>query len=127
MSATMPAALHAGDSTSYRRFKMGACRPGEAAATVSNPDDIQAGRIEVLLVQVQDTGARTQQAPAPAAAGPSSDAASKKLPEGKKVSSVCRPGMQWCQAVHNHAHACMLHMQDCGTARSLLGLLPQGK
>lgn len=75
----------AGSSTTYSRFKFGACRPGQAAATVDNPDDLQAGRIELRVAHVVDTGERKQQPlPAPAA-GPSGDADKQKLPEGKKV------------------------------------------
>lgn len=84
----LPTAGSRGEGTcseSYKLFRFGSCRPGQGAATVSNPDDIQAGRIELQLTQVVDSGLR--QALKFTTAGPSNTAANKKLPEGKKVSS----------------------------------------
>lgn len=73
----------------YRALKFGSCKPQQGAATVSNPDDIQAGKVVVRLRQVQDTGATKQ--PSIIQAGPGSAATSKKLPEGKKVNCALHP------------------------------------
>ena len=73
-------------SISYKRFKLGSCKPSTTASTVKSAEDIPAGHIEVTLTQVVDTGVQKKPAAsALTAAAPSSDAANKKLPEGKKV------------------------------------------
>lgn len=71
-------------STTYRLFKLGSCRPSQAASTVSSVEDLSAGKIEVKIDQVINTG-RQQQCLNVQAAAPSRTAADKKLPEGKKV------------------------------------------
>lgn len=74
-----------GGTATYKAFKLGKCQPGQAAATVSNPDDLQAGKIEVKIEKVAATGTNHNINPIINAAGPSSAAANKKLQEGKKV------------------------------------------
>lgn len=69
----------------YSRFLFGACRPVQAAATVDSPDILQAGKIELRVVQVEETGERKQTPMPAAAAGPRSAADRQKLPEDKKV------------------------------------------
>jgi hypothetical protein len=105
-----------GDSTSYTRFKFGACRPGQAAATVGSPDDLQAGKIELRVVQVMETGERKQEPLPASAAGPSSGADTQKLPDGKKVRSstaaVGATAAWWCQRLQ--AQACVCRAQRNG-------------
>jgi hypothetical protein len=79
-------------ATTYRLFKLANCRPSQAAPTVSSTDDLSVGRIEVKLDRVVNTGMQ-QQSVTVTQAGPSRDAADKKLPEGKKVSTL-HAGMQ---------------------------------
>lgn len=71
-------------ATTYRLFKLASCRPSQSAATVSSVDDLSAGKIEVKIDRVVNTGRHNQLITVQAAA-PTSDAADKKLPEGKKV------------------------------------------
>ncbi|KAF6263575.1 hypothetical protein COO60DRAFT_375379 [Scenedesmus sp. NREL 46B-D3] len=73
----------------YRAFKFGALTPAACAATVEHPDQIQAGRIEVTCEAVVKTGQGTGKH---RDAGWAADAASKKLPEGKKW--FLQPGLQ---------------------------------
>lgn len=74
-------------STTYRLFRLNACKPSQAAATADSVDELAAGRVEVLIDQVVNTG-RCQQSLNVKPAAPSSAAADKKLPEGKKVGAV---------------------------------------
>jgi hypothetical protein len=75
----------AGEGTAtHKAFKLGKCQPSQTAATVSNLDDLQAGRIEVKIQRVAATGTNNTKHNIKAA-GPSSAAANKKLQEGKKV------------------------------------------
>lgn len=82
----------------YKRFKLGSCTPNHGAVTVGNPDDIEAGRITVELHQVVDTG-QPKQSTSLKAAIPNTDAANKKLPEGKKVGN----DTAWCSQSACHA------------------------
>lgn len=77
--------------TAYSRFRFGSCKPGQGAATVSNPDDLLAGRVEANVIKVVDSGQHSAPAPVPIAA-PSRDADKKKLAEGKKVGNPCCAG-----------------------------------
>jgi ribosomal protein L18E len=72
-------------SSTYRLFKLGSCKPSQAAATVNSVEELSVGKIVVKIDKVVDTG-RVQQRLNITAAAPSRDAADKKLPEGKKVS-----------------------------------------
>jgi hypothetical protein len=74
-----------GSTATYKAFKLGKCQPSQTAATVSNPDDLKAGRVEVKIEKVASSGT-TNMKPIIKEAGPSS-AANKKLQEGKKVST----------------------------------------
>jgi hypothetical protein len=80
----------------YKLFKFGSCKPSQDAATVRNPDELQAGKVEVMLTQVVDTGMKKQPQDIYAApVAPTDDAASKKLPEGKKVGLFDPPLWGW--------------------------------
>lgn len=81
-------------NTTYRLFRLNACKPSQAAATADSVDELAAGRVEVLIDRVVNTG-RCQQSLNVKPAGPSSQAADKKLPEGKKVGAAGTVGMAW--------------------------------
>eukprot|EP00775_Hariotina_reticulata_P003766 gene3766-4025_t len=68
--------------TTYRAFKVGACKPAENAAVVDHPDEIKAGRIDVGLSAVVAVGQRDVYSAIPARI--TNEAINKKLPEGKK-------------------------------------------
>jgi hypothetical protein len=81
---------HAGSSSAalqdrftYRSFKLGRCKPGQAAATVGSADQLSVGRIEVVIDEVVDTGRRTDTINVQASAHSSTP--EQKLSEGKKV------------------------------------------
>jgi hypothetical protein len=74
--------------TAYKAFKFGRSTPAEDAAVARNASEINVGTLEVFPSAVVASG----QGSAPLnlkAAGPSSEAGRKKLPEGKKVRVAC--------------------------------------
>lgn len=125
-----PGNLGTNSCDTYKMFKFGTCTPSAGAATVSNPDDIQAGKVEVQVIQVVDTGRHKVLTPVNNA-GPSRAANNKKLPEGKKVSSrpvqyVLWTHVLWRDAACTQGHVCPqaharpdTHVADaeCGTLR----------
>jgi hypothetical protein len=80
-------------TTTYKAFKLGKCQPSQTAATVSSPDDLEAGRVVVRISKVAAKGT-SKYKPSYKSAGPSSVAANKKLQEGKKVCTTVRQSLQ---------------------------------
>ncbi|WIA28507.1 hypothetical protein OEZ86_011050 [Tetradesmus obliquus] len=75
---------------SYKAFKFGALKPAAHAAIVEHLDQIQAGRIEVTCAAVVKTDSKQKRDTEDAKWA--TDAANKKLPEGKKW--FLQPGLQ---------------------------------
>lgn len=71
------------DCMTYNCFKFSSCQPSTAAATVNSADDLAAGRIEVQLKQVVDTGREQKDWKPWHGSAPPSEG-DKKLPDGKK-------------------------------------------
>jgi hypothetical protein len=80
------------DGMTYNRFKFASCRPSTASATVHSADDLSAGRIQVQLAQVVETGRREFKPWYGSTPGSETD---KKLPDGKKW--FMAPGLKVCQ------------------------------
>jgi hypothetical protein len=88
------------DKYTYRTFKMGRCAPDQAAGTVGSADQLAAGRVEVIITEVVDTGRRQVNLDIQASAH--SSTADKKLAEGKKVRGAMHRGPG--RALHSHVH-----------------------
>jgi hypothetical protein len=89
---------------SYNRFKFASCQPSTAAATVKSADDLAAGRIEVQLKEVVDTGRDQQDWKPWYGSVPCSDA-DKKLPDGKKW--FMAPGLKASLVEHQSYLQCI--------------------